>query len=74
MKGLKWERTWLIRETERSTWLVCRDTGKLVREDTLGQKRLVGKTRTPLSHFKEFKPNAKSRKIPWEGLREGLGK
>lgn len=71
---MRWERTWLIRETERPIWLVCRATGKLVREDTLEQKSLVGTTRTPLSHFNEFKPNAKSRKIPLEGLREGLGK
>lgn len=35
---------------------------------------MVGETRTPVSHIKEFKPNAKSSKIPLEGFREGLSK
>lgn len=34
----------------------------------------MGKTRTLVSHVKEFKPNAKSCKMPLEGIKEGLGK
>ena len=38
VKALRWERIWVTGETERPIWLVCRETGWVVREDTLEQK------------------------------------
>lgn len=57
---------------EKPVWLVCRKTEWL--ERTEWSRSLVGKTRTLVSHVKEFKPNAKSSKMPLEGIKEGLGK